>query len=84
MNDFDRTMGEALKRVRDEHATSDLDLRGEMLRRGKRRRTLRLTGAAAGAVAVLVLAATTIPILREEAAPARPARASRPSRRRST
>jgi streptogramin lyase len=62
-------LGSALKRVRDEHAVSDPDLRRDMLRRGKRRRLLRLTGAAAGAVAVLVLAATTIPILREEAAP---------------
>jgi hypothetical protein len=69
MNDFDRMLGSALKRVRDEHAASAPDLHREMLRRGKRRRTLRLTGAAAGAVAVLVLAATTIPILRDEAAP---------------
>jgi DNA-binding beta-propeller fold protein YncE len=69
MNDFDRMLGSALKRVRDEHAASDPDLRSDLLRRGKRRRTLRLTGAAAGAVAVLVLAATAIPILRDEAAP---------------
>jgi hypothetical protein len=78
MNEFDRILGSALKRVRDEHAASAPDRRRDMLRRGKRRRTLRLTGAAAGAVAVLVLAATAIPILRDEAAPG-PAGETQPS-----
>jgi DNA-binding beta-propeller fold protein YncE len=69
MNDFDRMLGSALKRVRDEHAASNPDLRSDLLRRGRRHRTLRLTGAAAGAVAAVVLVATAVPILRDEAAP---------------
>lgn len=69
MTDFDRRLSQELKRVRDQHAASDLCLRAEMLRRGKRRRTLRMAGTAAGIIAVVVLAATAVPLLSDEAAP---------------
>jgi YVTN family beta-propeller protein len=72
MSEFDRRLGDALKRVRDQGITTAPGRREEVFRRGKRRRLMKFSAALIGGVALAVLAGSVLPARFEsrEVAPA--------------
>lgn len=61
MNEFERRMGDALKRVRNQDTATSPDRREEVFRRGKRRRLMKFSAALIGVVGFALLAGSVLP-----------------------